>query len=384
MIPYVEDSRNILVLRLADAVRPMRRRRRCGTRWSAGSRPPSARGLRAVERAAADDEPRPDAVHRVGRRRRRRAAPAARRAGRARGRRPRSAARSPISTRTPARTWATRPARPSDCEKACYDCLLSYGNQLDHALIDRHAGPRPAAAAGRRDDGRRPSGRHAASDHARLAEAISATELERSFVGLLRRAAATGCPTTPSTVPRRRARPDFVYRMPAATSPSSSTARMHDATPYSDRDDAAEERLLDCGGRRPVPARRRLGGHRSRPTRRSSGGSGVTTVERDLRAAPWSRPGPGMGGAARAAPTTSWCSARWAAPTTRSPAVLPALEAVRPASVPAADRARPRRPRSAPAAARAPCARLPLERRPVPVAWPRSPWSRGPTSSCRC
>ena len=25
------------------------------------------------------------------------------------------------------------------CEKACYDCLLSYGNQSDHAAIDRHA-----------------------------------------------------------------------------------------------------------------------------------------------------------------------------------------------------------------------------------------------------
>ena len=25
------------------------------------------------------------------------------------------------------------------CEKACYDCLLSYGNQLDHTRIDRHA-----------------------------------------------------------------------------------------------------------------------------------------------------------------------------------------------------------------------------------------------------
>ncbi|MFC0315796.1 DEAD/DEAH box helicase [Gordonia phosphorivorans] len=25
------------------------------------------------------------------------------------------------------------------CEKACYDCLLSYGNQSDHQLIDRHA-----------------------------------------------------------------------------------------------------------------------------------------------------------------------------------------------------------------------------------------------------
>lgn len=25
------------------------------------------------------------------------------------------------------------------CERGCYDCLLSYGNQLEHALVDRHA-----------------------------------------------------------------------------------------------------------------------------------------------------------------------------------------------------------------------------------------------------
>lgn len=28
--------------------------------------------------------------------------------------------------------------RPGDCAKACYDCLLSYSNQMDHALLDRH------------------------------------------------------------------------------------------------------------------------------------------------------------------------------------------------------------------------------------------------------
>ena len=31
------------------------------------------------------------------------------------------------------------PGATERCEKACYDCLLSYGNQLDNALIDRHS-----------------------------------------------------------------------------------------------------------------------------------------------------------------------------------------------------------------------------------------------------
>jgi ATP-dependent helicase YprA (DUF1998 family)/very-short-patch-repair endonuclease len=31
------------------------------------------------------------------------------------------------------------PRAPEDCEAACYDCLLSYYNQRDHRLLDRHA-----------------------------------------------------------------------------------------------------------------------------------------------------------------------------------------------------------------------------------------------------
>jgi very-short-patch-repair endonuclease len=31
------------------------------------------------------------------------------------------------------------PNATEDCEAACYNCLMSYGNQLDHPLLDRHA-----------------------------------------------------------------------------------------------------------------------------------------------------------------------------------------------------------------------------------------------------
>ena len=40
-------------------------------------------------------------------------------------------------------------ARDRPCARGCYDCLLTYGNQLDHAAIDRHSVRRPAAAPGR-------------------------------------------------------------------------------------------------------------------------------------------------------------------------------------------------------------------------------------------
>jgi very-short-patch-repair endonuclease len=31
------------------------------------------------------------------------------------------------------------PRSREDCEAACYDCLMSYSNQIDHALLDRHS-----------------------------------------------------------------------------------------------------------------------------------------------------------------------------------------------------------------------------------------------------
>ena len=31
------------------------------------------------------------------------------------------------------------PRAREDCEAACYDCLMSYANQSDHLLLDRHA-----------------------------------------------------------------------------------------------------------------------------------------------------------------------------------------------------------------------------------------------------
>ena len=31
------------------------------------------------------------------------------------------------------------PGQKEDCEAACYDCLMNYGNQWDHPLLDRHA-----------------------------------------------------------------------------------------------------------------------------------------------------------------------------------------------------------------------------------------------------
>ena len=51
------------------------------------------------------------------------------------GRRSRSA----TSTRPRERIGTDRRGRVEDCEAACYDCLMHYGNQLDHEVLDRKA-----------------------------------------------------------------------------------------------------------------------------------------------------------------------------------------------------------------------------------------------------
>ncbi|OHT91060.1 DEAD/DEAH box helicase [Mycobacterium syngnathidarum] len=97
------------------------------------------------------------------------------------------------------------------CEKACYDCLLSYGNQTDHQYIDRHAvrdllmelagattSPTVAAA---------PAGERIDQIHAQ-----AESQLERDFIDLLVEhdfALPDGIrePIESTTV-----RPDFIYR----------------------------------------------------------------------------------------------------------------------------------------------------------------------------
>lgn len=134
------------------------------------------------------------------------------------------------------------PGAAERCERACYDCLLSYANQLDHELIDRHrikdlllelagstAMPTGAAVP-----------RAVALDNL----ALDDSELERRFIELLRQgdhALPTG---VRELVPEAEARPDFVYRT------ASPVAIFIDGLEHADAaecDSAAEERLYDAG-----------------------------------------------------------------------------------------------------------------------------------------
>lgn len=130
------------------------------------------------------------------------------------------------------------------CEKACYDCLLAYGNQLEHAAIDRHL---------IRDLLLRLAGSHAVPAGAGVnrQERIEAllracdTELEREWV----RAAASAELALPDAAQELMAdlgvRPDFTYNDKRYA--IFIDGAVHDRADVAERDAEAEERLVDLG-----------------------------------------------------------------------------------------------------------------------------------------
>ena len=131
------------------------------------------------------------------------------------------------------------------CEKACYDCLLSYSNQWDHELVDRHlvrdllitlaSSHVVTSAAG-----------VSRSDAAQKLIDACETEAEKRFVELLV-AGDHALPTgAQEFVEAARSRPDFVYRT-ASPVAVFIDGTVHDRDDVSERDAAAEERLIDAG-----------------------------------------------------------------------------------------------------------------------------------------
>lgn len=138
------------------------------------------------------------------------------------------------------------PGASERCEKACYDCLLSYGNQLDHTRIDRHvirdllldlAGCTTTAGAGGRTR----------ADARTILDALADSSLERRFVEWLDERGHRLPDRAQVTVTDARARPDLVYDLPTGRVAVFIDGPVHDAPTQADRDAAAEERLWDAG-----------------------------------------------------------------------------------------------------------------------------------------
>lgn len=132
------------------------------------------------------------------------------------------------------------------CAAGCYDCLLSHANQFDHASIDRRlvrdllrALAESVTATG--SAGRGPT---AAVDYL---EAFTDSSLERRFLDHLRGHGHRLPDRAQVVVEAAHASPDFVYDLPGNPTAVFVDGPVHDSPHAAQRDVAAEERLLDAG-----------------------------------------------------------------------------------------------------------------------------------------
>jgi hypothetical protein len=138
------------------------------------------------------------------------------------------------------------PGAREDCERGCYDCLLSYTNQSAHQVIDRHAAvPLLRALADASTQGT--SGWRSAKDQMTELLGASMSDLERHFVTFLQSGGYRLPDEAQELVHDALARPDFVYRLPAGMVAVFVDGPHHDAAAVAVRDLAAEERLVDLG-----------------------------------------------------------------------------------------------------------------------------------------
>ncbi|MGV9289336.1 protein kinase domain-containing protein [Streptomyces sp. NPDC003719] len=147
------------------------------------------------------------------------------------------------------------------CALGCYECLLTYGNQLDHARINRHTvaallvrfasatATREARGESRSEQYRRLIAETSASSPAgpTVVEAAAAAELveQGDFLGWVK-AKGLNLPTeTGALLTEANAMPDYVYRQPGTR--LAVFVDLPDTEQTALRDEDAEERLFDAG-----------------------------------------------------------------------------------------------------------------------------------------
>lgn len=136
------------------------------------------------------------------------------------------------------------PDRP--CARGCYECLLTYGNQLNHALIDRSSmrdllvrlSKATVLAAGQ--------GETRSEQLTRLAEQ-SDTLLEGKLITFLKEHGLRLPDEAQTLIPDALARPDYIYRLPGVNVAVFVDGPVHHHTAVAERDAQAEDRLIDLG-----------------------------------------------------------------------------------------------------------------------------------------
>lgn len=132
------------------------------------------------------------------------------------------------------------------CELACYECLLSYNNQHEHTLINRHK-VRDLLLRLRDSAVEAGAGGRTRADQRTLLEALSDSSLERTFVSWLDELGCRLPDRAQVLVEEALARPDLVFDLPTGPVAVFVDGPVHDHVAQQERDAAAQERLEDLG-----------------------------------------------------------------------------------------------------------------------------------------
>lgn len=132
------------------------------------------------------------------------------------------------------------------CESACYDCLLSYRNQLDHSVINRHS-IRDTLLELARSTVTAGAGGRTREDQRRILDLLSDSGLERRFVEWLDVNGYRLPDRAQITVAEAKARPDLVYDIAGSPVAVFVDGPVHDSDHQQERDQAAQARLEDLG-----------------------------------------------------------------------------------------------------------------------------------------
>ncbi len=131
-----------------------------------------------------------------------------------------------------------------DCEAACYACLLSYANQREHLLLDRHL-VRDLLLRLTKAETRAGSGMRAPGDTLTALEGACGSELERAFVRHLHSGGHRLPDHAGVVVQGYGTRPDFYYNDPPTC--VYVDGPVHDYPDRQERDAAVTARLQDGG-----------------------------------------------------------------------------------------------------------------------------------------
>jgi superfamily II DNA/RNA helicase len=138
------------------------------------------------------------------------------------------------------------PGADERCERACYDCLLSYSNQIQHDLINRHA-VRDLLMQLSRARVVATAGGESRQEHLDRLLALCDTELERRWIHTLAEWDYRLPDGAQELIDVAACRPDFVYRGPHGSVAVFIDGPDHQRESVAGRDAATEDRLIDEG-----------------------------------------------------------------------------------------------------------------------------------------